>query len=98
MIASGDSTAPAVWFAYTPDQKREHPQTHLANFCGILQADAYAHCNAVYENGQVLEAACWAHARRKFYDLHAARPSPLTIEAPDRRTVCHRGRYTRQTA
>jgi transposase len=79
--ASGDSTPPAVWFAYTPDRKGEHPQAHLANFSGILQADAYAGFNAIYESGQVLEAACWAHARRKFYDLHAARPSALTTEA-----------------
>ena len=79
--ASGDSTPPAVWFPYMPDRKGEHPQTRLTNFCGILQADAYAGFNAVYENGQVRDAACWAHARPKFYDLHAARPSPLTTEA-----------------
>jgi transposase len=50
-------------------------------FNGILQADAYAGFNAVYEAGRVLEAACWAHARRKFHDLHAARPSAITTEA-----------------
>jgi transposase len=79
--SSGDNSPPAVWFAYTPDRKGEHPKAHLANFRGILQADAYAGFNAVYESGHVQEAACWAHARRKFYDLHAARPSPLTTEA-----------------
>jgi transposase len=79
--ASGDTTPPAVWFAYSPDRKGEHPQAHLANFKGVLQADAYAGFNAVYETGNVIEAACWAHARRKFYDLHVARPSPLTTEA-----------------
>ena len=79
--ASGDETPPAVWFAYSPDRKGEHPQAHLANFQGILQADAHAGFNAVYETGRVVEAACWAHARRKFYDLHAARPTPLTTEA-----------------
>ncbi|WP_395400532.1 IS66 family transposase [Pseudoduganella sp. UC29_106] len=79
--ASGDGAPPAVWFAYSPDRKGEHPQGHLANFSGVLQADAYAGFNAVYERGRVAEAACWAHARRKFYDLHAARPSPLTTEA-----------------
>ena len=36
---------------------------------------------ADYDSGSVVEAACWAHARRKFYDLHAARPSPLITEA-----------------
>jgi transposase len=79
--ASGDATPPAVWFAYSPDRKGEHPQAHLANFNGVLQADAYAGFNAVYETGRVIEAACWAHARRKFYDLHVARPTSLTTEA-----------------
>nr|WP_229418172.1 IS66 family transposase [Massilia sp. Root351] len=79
--ASGANEPPAVWFAYSPDRKGEHPQAHLANFTGVLQADAYAGFNAVYDSGRVVEAACWAHARRKFYDLHAARPSALTAEA-----------------
>jgi transposase len=79
--ASGDTTPPAVWFSYSPDRKGEHPQAHLASFNGVLQADAYAGFNAVYETGRVVEAACWAHARRKFYDLHAARPTALTTEA-----------------
>jgi len=79
--ASGASEPPAVWFAYSPDRKGEHPQAHLAGFSGVLQADAYAGFNAIYDSGRVVEAACWAHARRKFYDLHAARPSPLTTEA-----------------
>ncbi len=70
-----------MWFAYTPDRKGIHPQTHLANFNGVLQADAYAGFNALYQDGAIQEAACWAHARRKFYDLHEARPSPLTTEA-----------------
>jgi transposase len=37
---SGSICAPAVWFAYSPDRKGEHPQGHLAHFSGILQADA----------------------------------------------------------
>jgi len=79
--ASGDTTPAAVWFAYTPDRKGIHPQTHLANFSGVLQADAYAGFNALYVDGTIREAACWAHARRKFYDLHVARPSAITTEA-----------------
>jgi transposase len=78
---SGSTVPAAVWFAYTPDRKGIHPQTHLANFQGILQADAYAGYNVIYETGRVQEAACWAHARRKFYDLHDARPSAVTAEA-----------------
>jgi transposase len=69
--ASGDTTPPAVWFAYSPDRKGEHPQAHLARFNGVLQADAYAGFNAVYETDRVVEVACRAHARRKFYYLHA---------------------------
>lgn len=79
--ASGSDAPPAVWFAYTPDRKGIHPQTHLANFKGVLQADAYAGFNALFETGDIQEAACWAHARRKFYDLHEARPSAVTAEA-----------------
>jgi transposase len=79
--ACGDTTPAAVWFAYTPDRKGIHPQTHLANFKGVLQADAYAGFNALYVDGTIQEAACWAHARRKFHDLHAARPSAITTEA-----------------
>lgn len=79
--ACGATEPPAVWFAYSPDRKGEHPQAHLADFTGVLQADAYAGFNAIYDSGRVVEAACWAHARRKFYDLHAARPSALTAEA-----------------
>ena len=78
---AGDTTPAAVWFAYTPDRKGMHPQTHLAKFEGVLQADAYAGFNALFEDGTIQEAACWAHARRKFHDLHAARTTPLTTEA-----------------
>ncbi|WP_445231430.1 IS66 family transposase [Duganella rhizosphaerae] len=96
---AGDTTPPAVWFAYTPDRKGIHPQTHLAKFEGALQADAYAGFNALFEDGTIREAACWAHARRKFHDLHAARPTPLTTEAlRHRRTLCDRGRDLGQTS
>jgi len=78
---AASSVPPAVWFAYTPDRKGEHPQRHLKKFAGTLQADAYAGFNAIYQTGRIQEAACWAHARRKFYDLHVARPSTLTAEA-----------------
>lgn len=81
---SGDKAPPAVWFAYTPDRKGEHPQQHLAKFKGTLQADAYGGYQKIYETGKVLEAACWAHARRKFYDLYAARPNALNKEALER--------------
>jgi hypothetical protein len=75
---AGDKTAPAVWFRYSPDRKGSHPQTHLKDYQGILQADAYPGYNAIFETGQVIEAACWAHARRKFYDIHEMGPTPIT--------------------
>jgi len=61
---AGDQTSPAVWFAYTPDRKGEHPQAHLSKFKGALQADAYAGFEQIFEGGRIQEAACWAHVRR----------------------------------
>jgi transposase len=74
---------PAVLYCYSPDRRGEHPRTHLAPFRGILQADGYAGYAELYERG-VTEAACWAHARRKFFDVHAATKSPLALEALQR--------------
>jgi transposase len=78
---AGDATPPAVWFAYTPDHKGEHPRKHLSSFRGTLQADAYAGFDQVYAGGRIQEAACFAHVRRKFYDLHVAHKSPVAQEA-----------------
>jgi transposase len=78
---AADPAAPAVWFAYSPDRKGDHPQQHLKGFQGILQADGYAGFNRLYEEGGISEAACWAHVRRKFYDLHEAHKSPVAAEA-----------------
>ena len=75
-MTDGDLT-----FAYSPDRKGIHPQTHLAGFSGVLQADAYAGFNELYRNGGITEAACWAHARRKIHDVHVRIPSALTEEA-----------------
>ena len=55
---AGSALAPAVRFAYSPDRKGIHPQTHLACFSGVLQADAYAGFNELYRNGGITEAAC----------------------------------------
>lgn len=78
---AGDETPPAVWFAYSPNRRGEHPQRHLARFKGVLQADAFAGFAPLYLGGAIQEAACWAHVRRKFYDLHKAQASPLAAEA-----------------
>ncbi len=81
---AGVNTAPAVWFAYSPDRKGEHPRQHLKDFRGVLQADAYAGFGHLYGTGNISEAACMAHARRKFHDIHEVHPSPITTEALDR--------------
>jgi len=81
---SGDATPPAVWFAYTPDRKGEHPKAHLSKFTGTLQADGYAGFDQIYEAGKIQEAACWAHVRRKFYDIQVAHKSAVAMEALER--------------
>ena len=82
--SAASKEAPAVWFAYSPDRRGEHPQQHLREFRGTLQADAFAGFNQIYESGRVQEAACWAHVRRKFYDLKEAHQSPIASEAVER--------------
>jgi transposase len=81
---SGDTTAPAVWFAYSPDRKGENPGQHLKHYKGALQADAFAGFQQLYEGGTIHEVACWAHARRKFHEIHIAHASPTTAEAIER--------------
>jgi transposase len=80
---AGSTESPAVWFAYSPDRKSEHPTNHLATFRGRMQADAFPGFNHLYERG-VTEIACWAHVRRKFYDLYEAHQSPIAKEALER--------------
>jgi transposase len=69
----GGHDPPAAVFFYSPDRAGLHPEQHLAGYCGILQADAYAGFNKLYEAdrkpGPIIEAGCWAHARRKFFEL-----------------------------
>jgi transposase len=90
---AGPAPAAAVFF-YSPDRRGEHPEHHLRSFAGILQADAYAGFNKLYEGarrpGPVTEAACWAHGRRNFFELAdpALRKknllSPIALEAVKR--------------
>lgn len=81
---AGSEEAPAVLFRYSPDRRGERPRSHLAPFSGILQADAYAGFGHLYEGGRIQEAACWAHARRGFYEIHQANQSPIAAEALER--------------
>jgi hypothetical protein len=68
-------------YRYSPDRKAQWPQSHLLAFAGTLQADGYTGFASLYEGGRVLEAACWAHARRKFHDVYVADRSPRAVEA-----------------
>ena len=64
----GDADHEGVVFDYTPDRSRDGPQSFLAGYKGYLQADAYAGYDCIYAGQEVVEVACWAHARRKFFD------------------------------
>lgn len=75
---------PAALFFYSPDRKGEHPRAHLKDFRGIIHADGYAGFNELFAGNRVVEAACWAHVRRKFFDVHAANGSPIAKEALER--------------
>lgn len=81
---AGSQTPAAVLFRYTPDRKGEHPKRHLSRFEGTLQADGYAGFHHLYGGGKIQEAACWAHVRRKFFDIHQANASPIAKQALDR--------------
>jgi transposase len=67
---------PAAAYFYTPDRKGERPRAHLAGFSGFLQADGYAGYDQLYDGrrqpGPIVEVACWAHVRRKIYDVWKA--------------------------
>ena len=69
----GGPDPPAAVYFFSRDRAGEHPERHLAHYGGILQADAYAGFNGLYQNGRtpspITEAACWAHGRRKFFVL-----------------------------
>jgi len=79
---------PAAMFFYSRDRGGEHPAQHLASYAGLMQADAYAGFNRLYQAnrkpGPIVEAACWAHGRRKFFDLARLNKAPIAIEAVER--------------
>lgn len=81
--ASGSTAPRATWYRFTPDRTAAHPLAHLAGFRGFLQADAYAGYDGLYRGG-VTEVACWAHFRRKIFDLHERTSTPLTTDILER--------------
>ena len=102
----GGPAPPAAVFYYSRDRGGEHPQRHLAGYAGILQADAYGGYGKLYEPGRspgpIVEAACWAHARRPFFvlaDLAAnarrkAQGKPASVISPLALDVVRRRVYT----
>jgi transposase len=84
----GGPDPPAAMFFYSRDRGGEHPERHLSGYAGLMQADAYAGFNRLYEAnrkpGPMIEAACWAHGRRKFFDLARINKAPIAAEAVER--------------
>jgi transposase len=81
----GGHDPPAAAYFYSPDRRGEHPQAYLRNFTGILQADAFSGFGLLYAPGRpagaITEAACWAHARRKFFEIAELKKAPIAMEA-----------------
>jgi transposase len=84
----GSTDPPAAAFFYSPDRSGKHPEVHLASYAGLMQADAYSGFTRLYQSsrrpGEIIEASCWAHARRKFFDLARINKAPIAIEAVER--------------
>ena len=95
----GGKDPPAALFYASRDRTREHPERHLVGYAGILQADAFDGYNRLYlpdrNPGPIVEALCWSHARRKFFELadiaantrrgkNAPPISPIALEAVKR--------------
>jgi len=84
---------PAAYYRFSPDRRGERPGDHLARFCGVIQADAFSGYEALARSAaersgrgppRLIHAACWAHARRKFYDVFEATRSPIAEQALQR--------------
>jgi transposase len=86
----GGTDPPAVAFVYATDRKAERPITHLAGFTGTLQVDGYGGYRALAGKNAVTLAFCWAHARRRFYELAAAGSAPIASEALERIATLYR--------
>ena len=88
----GGKAAPAAVYYYSPTREGEHAERQLARYTGICQADAYSGFNGLFVEGRqidgkpgpIVEAACWAHSRRKFFELARLRKMPIAIEAVQR--------------
>jgi len=86
----GGDDPPAVVYVYAPDRKAERPIAHLQGFAGVLQVDGYGGYKVLAEKGDVRLAFCWAHVRRRFYELTAAGPAPIATEVLERIAALYR--------
>ena len=77
----GPTALPYDVYDFTEDRKGDGPSRFLANFTGFLQADAFSGYDGIYwkSDGQILEVACWAHARRKFYEARSSSPVEASL-------------------
>ena len=80
-VYHGDIDHPYDVYDFTPDRKREGPEKFLEGFKGYLQADAYGGYDEIYLGSQetIVEVACWAHARRKFYEARSSSPGRVEM-------------------
>lgn len=78
-IYLGDEKYPYILFDYTPSRSRDGPQLFLKGFKGYLQADAYTGYDALYAGKLIIEVACWAHVRRKFFEAKENEPRALEL-------------------
>jgi len=77
----GGVDPPAAWYRFTSNRKGEHPAAHLADYSGWMHADGYSGFNELYRRGAIQEAACLAHIRRKFVDVHQSQGLEMAEEA-----------------
>jgi transposase len=102
MTAHSPVPPPAAVFFYSRDRGGEHPEQHLAGYAGLMQADAYAGFTRLYEAnrkpGPIVEAACWAHGRRKFFDLARLSKAPIAVAATRVRAPAAQPATRRRTA
>jgi transposase len=85
----GGPAPPAIAYRYAPDRKAERPIAHLKGFRGILQVDGYAGYRAMAEAGEVVLAFCWAHVRRRFFEIAEGGNAPVATEALARIAVLY---------
>jgi transposase len=75
----GSSNFPYDVYDFTEDRKRDGPMRFLASYTGYLQADSFSGYDGIYAGGQIIEVACWAHARRKFFDARSSSPAEASL-------------------